>query len=429
MTVIIAGAGIGGLTLGLSLHQAGIPFQIYEAVETIAPLGVGINVQPHAVRELAELGLLPDLDRIALRTEEVVYAAKNGKDIWAEPRGAGAGYKWPQFSIHRGRMQMMLLERLKQRAGEDVIKTGISCLNWHEEGDEIVVTLGARSTGEVIGSARGTVFVAADGIHSAARKLLFPTEGAPVWGGTMMWRGVTIGPRYRTGRSMAMIGDKDTKFVCYPIDDAGEGLSVINWIADLTLPMDTLDSRADWTLEGKAEDVLPRFDGYNYDWIDVPAIIRGAEKIYEYPMVDRDPLGAWTHGRMTLLGDAAHAMYPIGSNGASQAIIDARVMVAKFLELGVGPAALMAYDEARRPAVNAVVLANRGDGPDKVLDLVEERAPDGFEDIEEVITRAELEQMAANYKKTAGMDVEGLNGRPDIVPLPHVAPEEVPGDF
>ena len=373
------------------------------------------------MRELTELGLLPDLDRIALRTEEVVYAARNGKDIWSEPRGIEAGYAWPQFSIHRGRLQMLLLDTLIRRAGPDCVRTGISAVNWHEEGDEIVVSLGERSTGRLIGSERGAVFVAADGIHSAARKLLNPREGAPVWGGTMMWRGTTVGPRFRTGRSMAMIGDKRTKFVTYPIDDAGEGLSLINWIADLELPLDALDARADWTLQGKAEDVAPRFKDFVFDWIDVPAIIRGAEAIWEYPMVDRDPLDAWTHGRMTLLGDAAHAMYPIGSNGASQAILDARAMVREFLARGVGPGALAAYDADRRPAVNAVVLANRGDGPDIVLDIVEERAPNGFDNIEDVITRAELEERAGVYKKTAGMDVDGLNRRPSIVPLSHVA--------
>jgi 2-polyprenyl-6-methoxyphenol hydroxylase-like FAD-dependent oxidoreductase len=416
MTVLIAGAGIGGLTLGLSLHQAGIAFRIYEAAATLAPLGVGINLQPHAVRELTELGLLPDLDAIALRTEEVVYAARNGKTIWAEPRGALAGYDWPQFSIHRGKLQMLLRDRLVERAGPDVIRTGAAVTDWREDGDQVVIALTDRAAGVDLGETGGTLFIAADGIHSAARAKLHPNEGPPVWGGTMMWRGVTTAPRFLTGRSMAMIGSKNCKFVCYPIADAGPGMSVVNWIADLALPLDALSDRADWTRKGKLADFLPVFEGFCFDWLDVPALIRGAGDVYEYPMVDRNPIPRWSHRRMTLLGDAAHAMYPIGSNGASQAILDARVLVRELLANGVTPAALTAYDEERRPATAAIVMANRGDGPDAVLDLVQDRAPEGFEAIEDVLSREELVATASAYKRLAGFDVEALNARGPILP-------------
>ncbi|MFT7390111.1 MAG: 2-polyprenyl-6-methoxyphenol hydroxylase-like FAD-dependent oxidoreductase [Paracoccaceae bacterium] len=418
MTVLIAGAGIGGLTLGLSLFQAGIPFRIFESAPELRPLGVGINLQPHAVRELAELGLLDDLDPIGLRTREVAYVARNGKTVWSEPRGAEAGYRWPQFSIHRGKLQMLLHDRLTALAGGDVIRPGHAIVDWAEDGDDVVVTLEDRATGASLGTARGSLFIAADGIHSAARARLHPNEGPPVWGGTMMWRGVTRGPRFLTGRTMAMIGTKTCKFVCYPLADDGEDGSVINWIADLTLAPDTLTNRADWTRKGRLEDFLPEFEAFAFDWLDVPAIIRGAGDIYEYPMADRDPLPQWTHGRMTLLGDAAHAMYPIGSNGASQAIIDARVLVREILRHGETQAALQAYEAERRPVTTAIVLANRGDGPDAVLDAVEARAPNGFDRIEDVLSREELVATAATYKKLAGFDVEALNARAPILDLP-----------
>ncbi len=413
MTVLIAGAGIGGLSLALSLHQIGVPCRIFESVAEIKPLGVGINLQPHAVRELAELGLLDDLDKIALRTEEVVYASAQGGKIWAEPRGIKAGYRWPQFSIHRGHLQMLLYRKVQERLGPDAIVTGQEVTGWAGTSGGIDITLRDRETGiETIES--GALFVAADGLHSNARARLYPDEGPPVWGGIVMWRGVSEGPRFLTGRSMAMIGEKKRKFVCYPIADTENG-SLINWICDLQFPPDYMWSREDWNRPGKIGDILPQFEGMEFDWLDVPQIIKSAKHIFEFPMIDRDPLPRWTHGRMTLLGDAAHPMYPIGSNGASQAILDARVLAREVRAQGATAAALESYDAERRPVTAAVVLANRGDGPDKVLDLVAERAPDGFDDISQVLDAKELEATAAAYKKLAGMDVEGLNNRPSIL--------------
>ena len=414
MTVLISGAGIGGLTLALSLHQVGIPVRVFEAVRNLKPLGVGINLQPHAVRELTELGLLDRLDAIGLRTREVAYFSSGGKPIWNEPRGTAAGYGWPQFSIHRGHLQMMLLAVARERLGENAIRSGAAVEAWREAGEGVEIDLADREAGTSLGSERGKVFIAADGIHSRARTALYPDEGPPVWGGTVMWRGVTRGPRFLGGRTMAMAGCKARKFVCYPLADDGDG-TVINWIADLSRPPDTPWNREDWNRRGKLADFLPRFAGWSFDWLDVPWVISNAESVFEYPMVDRDPLPRWSFGPMTLLGDAAHAMYPIGSNGASQAIIDARVLTRAFLDLGVGPEALQAYDDERRPATTDIVLANRGDGPDKVLDVVEQRAPNGFDRIENVLSRKELEETAAAYKRLAGFDVETLNARPSIV--------------
>ncbi len=414
MTVLIAGAGITGLTLGLSLHQVGIPFRILEAVRVIEPLGVGINLQPHAARELFDLGLEAELDGVGLRTEEVAYFSAHGQEIWREPRGMAAGYHWPQYSIHRGGLQMLLYRALTERAG-DVVRTGAAVTGWQETQGGVSVALTDRRSGESLGLEHGSLLVGADGINSSTRAAFYPQEGPAHWGGTMMWRGVTRGPRFLTGRSVTMTGQKDVKFVAYPIGDTEDGGSVINWIADLTMPEGYDWRKQDWNRQGRLEDFLPAFADWSFDWLDIPATIRAADHIYEYPMVDRDPLPRWSHGRTTLLGDAAHAMYPIGSNGASQGILDARILARELQARGVTPSALTAYDAGRREEVNAVVLANRGDGPDRILDIVAERAPDGFDDIEAVMPLAERQGFADGYKRVAGMDIEALNARAPIL--------------
>ena len=415
MTVIIAGAGIGGLTLGLSLHQQGIPFKIVEAVHELKPMGVGINIQPHAVRELFELDLEIELDGVGLRTSEVVYFSSQGQRIWTERRGLEAGYNWPQYSIHRGELQLMLLRNLISRAGPDVVQTGRSLAGWTEAPHGVRVHLEDRTTGEQQDDLHGELLVACDGINSVARAKLYPDEGSAVWGGTMMWRGVTDAARFLTGRSMAMAGTSAKKFVCYPMQDHGDGRMRINWIADLALPPDTDWDRQDWTREGRLSDFAPEFADWQFDWLNIPWMIQNAERIWEYPMVDRDPLPQWSFGRATLLGDAAHAMYPIGSNGASQAILDARVLTRELMRHGRVPEALTAYEADRREAVNALILANRGDGPDKVLDEVAARAPDGFDAIEDVISDRELAEVAAEYKALAGFDVDALNARGPLI--------------
>jgi len=413
VTVLIAGAGIGGLALGLSLDQLGVRFRIFESVQNLRPLGVGINLQPHAVRELYDLGLADDLDRIGLRTQEVGYYSAQGGHIWSEPRGKFAGYNWPQISVHRGDLQMLLHDRLMERAGAGCLQTGAMLNGWRDQADGIEVSL-KTGGGNIMQS--GDVLVAADGINSAARAQMFPQEGRAHWAGIMMWRGVTVGPRFLDGRTMAMAGRKDTKFVCYPIRDIGDDQCLINWICDRAYPGDHDWAGQDWTRQGRLDDFLPAFANWDFDWLGIPAVIRGAETIWEYPMVDRNPLPRWTFGRATLLGDAAHAMYPIGSNGASQAILDARVLARSFRDHGVGAAALQNYEDQRRDKVNALLLANRGDGPDKVLDIVAGRAPDGFADVHDVISATELGEHAEKYKTIAGMSVAALNASPSILP-------------
>ena len=415
MTVLIAGAGIAGITLALSCHECGIDFQIFEQVPELKPLGVGINVQPHAVRELFEMGLEGRMDATGVRTRELVYFSKYGKEIWREPRGVHAGYNWPQFSVHRGKLHMMLLDAMIERCGRGKIFTGEGVTGFTERDDGVEVQLatadGRRRT------VRGTVLVGCDGIHSRVRAQLYPNEGPPKWNGAVMWRGTTEAVPYLTGASIAYAGHAAQKFVTYPIStpDRATGKSLINWIAELRFDPAKGWRREDYNRAGKLEDFLPQFASWNFDWLDIPGLIRAAEKIYEYPMIDRDPLERWTFGRVTLLGDAAHAMYPIGSNGASQAIIDARVLAQRFLDQGVGARALESYEAERRPATTRVVLANRGNGPDQVMQVVEERCGGKFSAIGDVLSRQELEDIAEGYKKVAGMDVSGVNARPATV--------------
>jgi 2-polyprenyl-6-methoxyphenol hydroxylase-like FAD-dependent oxidoreductase len=418
MTVLIAGGGIGGLTLALSLHQIGVPCRVFESVSELKPLGVGINVLPHAVRELIELGLLDKLDSIGVRTKELAFFSKYGKPIWSEPRGLEAGYKWPQFSVHRGQLQQILLDTAIERLGADNVLTSHHLVAWGETPNGVRANFIDRATGKNTGSYDGSLLIAADGIHSAIREKLYPDEGPPLWNGRILWRGITEADAFLSGRTMIMAGHEILKFVCYPIsrEPNARGRHQINWVAERHMPPTYQWRREDYNRTAKLEEFLPWFEAWNFDWLDVPGLIRDCPHAYEYPLVDRDPLDRWTFGRVTLLGDAAHPMYPIGSNGASQAILDARVLTREILAQGEVSAALQAYEAERRPATTELVKLNRRNGPEQVMQLVEERAPDGFNIVTDVLSQQELEDIAANYKRVAGFQVEALNAKPPIVP-------------
>jgi 2-polyprenyl-6-methoxyphenol hydroxylase-like FAD-dependent oxidoreductase len=419
MTVLIAGGGIAGLTTALSLHQIGVDCRVFESVDAIQPLGVGINMLPHAVRELTELGLQDRLAASAIPTAELAYYSARGQRIWSEQRGRAAGYRWPQFSIHRGALQMILHEAACARLGTDRILTGHHLARWEETPTGIRTHFVDRRSGASLGSADGALLIGADGIHSSVRQALHPHEGPPIWNGAILWRGVTRARPFLTGRSMIMAGHEFQKFVAYPISREAEqrGEAVVNWIAERKFRPDHQWRREDWNRPGNRDDFLPQFADWRFDWLDVPALIEAAEGCYEFPMVDRDPLQGWTFGRVTLLGDAAHPMYPIGSNGASQAILDARVLAREILTHGVTSHALEAYEAERRPATARIVLANRKNGPEQVMQLVQQRAPEGFGAIEEVLSAEELEGTAAGYKRIAGFDKDELNSRAPIVGL------------
>jgi 2-polyprenyl-6-methoxyphenol hydroxylase-like FAD-dependent oxidoreductase len=420
MTVLIAGGGIGGLTLALSLHQIGIPCRIFESVSALKPLGVGINVLPHAVRELIELGLLDQLDASGVRTKELTFFSKHGKPIWSEPRGLEAGYTWPQFSIHRGTLQQILLDAVTERLGAQNILTSHHLRDWTETSDGIRADFIDKATGQPAGSYDGSLLIAADGIHSAIREKLYPQEGPPLWNGRILWRGITSSDAFLSGRSMIMAGHEVLKFVCYPISKHADadGKFEINWVAERLLDPSYQWRREDYNRTGNLVEFLPQFEQWNFDWLDVACLIRNCKQVYEYPLVDRNPVSQWTFGRVTLIGDAAHPMYPIGSNGASQAILDARVVTREILAHGETPTALQAYKAERRPATTDLVMLNRRNGPEQVMQIVEERAPDGYEVVTDVLSQQELEDIAANYKRVAGFQVEGLNAKPPIVTMP-----------
>jgi 2-polyprenyl-6-methoxyphenol hydroxylase-like FAD-dependent oxidoreductase len=419
MTILIAGGGIGGLTLALSLHQVGIPCRIFESVPELKPLGVGINVLPHAVRELTELGLLDKLDEAGVRTRELSYFSKRGKPIWTEPRGLDAGYKWPQFSIHRGVLQQILLDTVIERLGRDSLLNSHHLANFTDTADGVSARFIDKATGDDAGTYEGTLLIAADGIHSAVRGKLYPHEGAPIWNGRILWRGITEGDAFLSGRTMIMAGHESLKFVCYPISARlPDGKFRINWIAERYFPPDHHWRREDYNRAAKLDEFLPWFEDWRFDWLDVPGLIRNCTHAYEYPLVDRDPLDRWTFGNVTLLGDAAHPMYPIGSNGASQAILDARVLTREILNHGETAAALAAYEAERRPATTELVKLNRRNGPEQVMQLVEERAPNGFAIVTDVLSHQELADVANTYKRVAGFQVDALNAKPPIVPRP-----------
>ena len=417
-TVMIAGGGIAGLSLALTLHQIGVQCTIFESVRELKPLGVGINIQPNAVRELFDLGIsAEDLDRVGVPAREWALVGLNGNDIYAEPRGILAGYRWPQYSVHRGRLHMMLYDLVRERLGPDVVRLGRRATGYRGN-DDGTVTLITRDSDGGEHAETGALLVGAEGIHSAVRAQMHPAQPPIHWGGAIMWRGTSRAVPIRTGASFVGLGTSRHRLVFYPISapDPETGLAEINWIAEVTVDGSAGWNESGWFREVAVGDFIHHFDGWTYDWLDVPALLRGADIAYENPMIDRDPVPTWVDGPVALLGDAAHAMYPTGSNGASQAIVDARVLGAAMLEHGVTPAALKAYDDRLCGPVSEVVLRNRGAGPFGLLNMVDERCGGEFDDIDAVIPAAERTAFMAGYKAAAGFAIEKLNAAVPTIP-------------
>jgi 2-polyprenyl-6-methoxyphenol hydroxylase-like FAD-dependent oxidoreductase len=409
MEVLIIGAGIGGLTLGLMLHRAGIACRIFEATSELKAVGVGINILPHASRELCGLGLEAALAKVAVTTREYCFYNRFGQYIYSEPAGKFAGYDVPQFSIHRGDLQMVLLEAFIARAGADRVQTGWRCTQVETVGDEAVAHF-VDAKGNPLPPRRGSVAIDCEGIHSVVRKQLYPNEGPPKYSGVNMWRGITRWQPMLSGASMIRVGwHHPAKLLIYPIRDNidAQGRQLINWVCDIETPAHLAN---DWNRPGKLEDFLPAMADWKFDWLDVPKFISSADAILEYPMVDQDPLPRWTFGRLTLLGDAAHPMYPRGANGSAQAILDCRALSdALAAHLDNAEAGLKAYEDNRRPATAKVVLANRNAPPDAILHEVYRRTGDKpFKHINDVISREELVALSESYKKVAGYDKEKL---------------------
>jgi 2-polyprenyl-6-methoxyphenol hydroxylase-like FAD-dependent oxidoreductase len=416
MDVIIVGGGIAGLTLALSLDQAGIASRVYEAVADPAPLGVGINLQPTAVRELTDLGLGDALERTGIATRALAYFNKHGQLIRNEPRGLAAGYRWPQYSIHRGALQALLLRAARERLGDGNIRCGLRMVGFEQQAVKVTVRLrDDRYGSDVIDTA--DILIGADGIHSAVRRQLYPSEGEPRFARQILWRAAVVAEPFIDGTTIIIAGHFGQRVIAYPMSRAGDGKLLTNWICQATVD-DTAGGREDWNRRVTKEKVLAAFAGWRFPWLDLPALIHKTSDIYEFPLVDRDPVGAWTFGRVSLIGDAAHPMQPIGAQAGSQAVIDARALTAALLEHPDLVDALRHYDAVRRPVMNALTLHNRRLGPEAFLLLVEERAPNGFACVDEVISAAELEAITSSFALEAGLDAASVNSRPRYVSAP-----------
>ncbi|WP_316163493.1 flavin-dependent oxidoreductase [Bradyrhizobium sp. SZCCHNRI20481] len=404
MKAIIVGGGIGGLTTALMLRARGIDCELFEQADAIRELGVGINTLPHAIRELAQLGLLDRLDQVAIRTSELFYLTRRGQEVWHEARGLDAGHDVPQFSIHRGRLQSVIHQAVVERLGPEKVHTGCRLGAFTQDEGGVTAYFFDRS-GSHVHTVRGDVLIGADGIHSKVRQTLFPNEGAPCWNGLMLWRGATDWPVFLTGRSMIIAGGLNAKAVIYPIaEGSSPATRLTNWavlvrIGDAnTAP----PRREDWSRLGKTDELMPHVNGFSIPQVDFAAMVRATPEFWEYPCCDRDPLPTWSSGRVTLLGDAAHPMYPVGSNGASQAILDARALADALARSEHPRQALMAYEQKRLPMTAEIVASNRRGGPEGVIDAVEQLAPQGFTDINTILNYEAREGIVRGYASRAG---------------------------
>jgi 2-polyprenyl-6-methoxyphenol hydroxylase-like FAD-dependent oxidoreductase len=412
MKILIAGGGIGGLATALCLHAGGIEAEVFEQAPSVRELGVGINVLPHAIKVLATLGLLPALDEAGIRTRELIYTNRFGQTVWRELRGMDAGYDTPQLSIHRGKLLQVLFQAAVERLGPARIHVDHRLVDFQERGDRVVARF-ERTEGAGSIEADGDALIGADGIHSKVRSTLYPNQRQPIWSGIMIWRGAVEWPTYQDGRTMVIAGSNTSKFVFYPIhaDPQKPDRRVTNWAvmarADAAkVPL----GRGDWNRPGRLEETLTFVrDKFRLGFIDPVSLIKATGPFYEYPNCDRDPVARWSFGRVSLLGDAAHPMYPVGSNGASQAILDAICLARHLGGAGSIQDALSAYDTERRTATSEIVLANRKGGPEGVIDMIEKRAPHGFDDIEQVATYQEREAIVRGYASMAGFSRDQVN--------------------
>ena len=415
--VVIAGGGIGGLSTALTLNQIGVPCVVLESVREMKPLGVGINLQPNAVRELYDLGITPaELDAVGVPAKEWALVGLNGNDIYTEARGRLAGYHWEQYAVHRGQLQMLLYRKVVERLGAGAVRMGAKVTGYGRNADGTVSVAIANADGTTATQV-ASLLIGADGIHSAVRAQMHPTQPPIHWGGAIMWRGVTRARPIRSGSSFVGLGTHKHRIVFYPIShpDPDTGLALINWIAEVTYDQADEKQLSGWFRQVTVDSFLQHFKDWKWDWLDVPALLKGGEIAFENPMIDRDPVPTWVDGSVALMGDAAHAMYPTGSNGASQAIIDARVLGAVMFEHGPTPAALAAYDARLCGPVSKLILRNRGAGPFGLLNLVDERCGGVFDDIDAVIPPAERAAFMADYKAAAGFAMEALNRAPPII--------------
>jgi 5-methylphenazine-1-carboxylate 1-monooxygenase len=412
MEIAIIGGGIVGLGLAMNLHKRGIASTVYEAAPEVKELGVGLTVLPHAMKELAALGLQPLLEPLGVVNEWSCFYTRHGQLIYREPRGRSAGYPNPEVGMHRGRLHTTMWQATLERLGADRLKTDHRCTGFSQDADGVSLSFAQTSTGATMPAVRADLVIACDGVNSTIRRQILPDEGV-VFTGINTWRGVTIHKPILGGRSYIRAGSiKTGKIVIYPIIDNvdGRGNQLINWTTEVTTDP---SEKNDWNKPGRAEDCLRWYKDWRFDWCDVPALISNAETIFEYPMVDKDPIDRWSWGRVTLAGDAAHPMYPRGSNGSAQGLIDSRVLAESLAQHANIDDALRAYEAERVAKAGRVVRTNRETPPDLINIKVEELTHDQpFDDLNKFITQDELRAISERYKSIAGFTVEALAGEP-----------------
>jgi 2-polyprenyl-6-methoxyphenol hydroxylase-like FAD-dependent oxidoreductase len=412
MTILIAGGGVGGLTLALMLHKRGLKPIVYEQASQIREVGVGINILPHAIKELAALDLLPELDKVGIRTRDLFYLNRLGQQVWSERRGTDAGFEYPQFSIHRGRLQKVIYDAVIARLGPDSVRTGKRLAGFFQDEGGVTAHFTDARFGGAAETVRAEVLVAADGIHSVARRHFYPSEGRPNWQGVMLWRGAIEWPQFLDGRTMYISGGMGAKLALYPIAPGSKANTrLTNWaiairVADGAITPAPVDS---WSRVGRMDEVVPYATRFVAPGVDVEALVRATPTCWEYPMCDRDPLPRWSFGRVTLMGDAAHPMYPVGSNGAAQAILDARSLADSLQKADHQMQALHMYEQDRLAKTAEIVRLNRKGGPERVIDEVEKLAPAGFEYVERVLSRDEREAIVKGYAGKAGFMLSQVN--------------------
>jgi len=405
LDIAIIGAGPGGLMTALRLHQQGFRPRIYEAVTELQPLGVGIDIKVYGTKELDELGLLEEFRAISVDAQESLFFNNHGQEIYAELCGVHMGYLHEQRFVHRGYFQLFLYAKVLERLGADSVVLGARTTGYSQEGDG--VTLSLQHADGSTSQAHADVVIAADGIKSAVRRQMHPASADPKYSGITMWRGTTLMEPFKTGGTILHIGDPRTSsMIVYPIADnfEGTGLTLVNWVVEATRD----ETAEDWNQRGTVDEVLPYYDNCKLGFLDVQEMLRNAREVYLFPLIDHDPLDWWTDGRVTLLGDAAHAMYPRGGNGACQALVDTRVVAEKLVTFPDPGVALKAYEDERREGVNRIVLANRGEGYEVIRRMVAERTNgERFTDIEQVLPLAEADEIFSRYHKLVGQPRPG----------------------
>ena len=408
VNVAIIGGGVAGLSLALNLKKHGVTARVFETAPEIKDLGVGITLLPHATRELAELGLLDAIKAAGIENLESCFFNRFGQLLYKEPRGKYAGYTYPEIGIHRGRLHLTLYKAALAALGPAQIVTDRQCVGVEQDDTGVTVRLKETSSGKLLDPVRADVAIGCDGINSAVRRQFYPDEQL-AFAGINTWRGVTRRKPILTGRSYMRIGSIRTgKIVVYPIIDDidGNGNQLINWMAEIqTQNVD----KNDWNKTGKIEDFLPIYQDWKFDWLDVGELIRNSETILEYPMVDKDPVARWTFGRITLAGDAGHPMYPRGSNGAAQGLIDSRTLADLLIRHDDARDALKEYEAKRLATTANIVRTNREHPPDFINIRVEELVGDKpYDDLEKIITQDELKALSDNYKRVAGFALENV---------------------